>query len=51
MRYPTSDQGASALGWVEGRNLLIDYRWSAAGDNERFARDAAELYYTSLQIV
>jgi putative ABC transport system substrate-binding protein len=35
-------QGLSDLGWVEGRNLRIDYRWYT-GDNDRYARDAAEL--------
>jgi putative ABC transport system substrate-binding protein len=35
-------QGLSDLGWVEGRNLRIDYRWYA-GDNDRYTRDAAEL--------
>jgi len=30
------------LGWSDGRNVRIDYRW-AAGDAERFRRYAAEL--------
>src|SRR5258706_527311 len=35
-------QGLRELGWVEGRNLRIDYRW-AAGDAERYRKFAAEL--------
>jgi putative tryptophan/tyrosine transport system substrate-binding protein len=35
-------QGLRELGWVEGRNLRIDYRW-AAGDTERQRKYAAEL--------
>ena len=35
-------QGLRELGWVEGRNVRIDYRWSA-GDTERNRKYAAEL--------
>ena len=35
-------QGLRELGWVEGRNLRIDYRW-AAGDAGRYRKFAAEL--------
>src|SRR5215472_1961874 len=35
-------QGLQELGWTDGRNVRIDYRWSA-GDPERNARYAAEL--------
>ena len=35
-------QGLQAAGWVDGRNVRIDYRW-AAGDPERARRYAAEL--------
>jgi ABC-type uncharacterized transport system substrate-binding protein len=35
-------QGLQALGWTDGRNVRIDYRW-AAGDAERIRRYAAEL--------
>jgi putative ABC transport system substrate-binding protein len=35
-------QGLKALGWREGRNLRIDYRW-AAGDAARVKAFAAEL--------
>jgi putative ABC transport system substrate-binding protein len=35
-------QGLQELGWSDGRNVRIDYRWSA-GDNDRYRRNAAEL--------
>jgi putative ABC transport system substrate-binding protein len=35
-------EGLAQLGWIDGRNLHIDYRWSA-GDIERIHRYAAEL--------
>src|SRR5947209_9020048 len=35
-------QGLQQLGWTDGRNVQIDYRW-AAGDAERIRRYAAEL--------
>jgi putative ABC transport system substrate-binding protein len=35
-------QGLQELGWTEGRNVRIDYRWSA-GDTDRIRRYAAEL--------
>jgi putative ABC transport system substrate-binding protein len=34
-------QRLSELGWIEGRNVTIEYRW-AEGRNERFAEIAAE---------
>src|SRR6266481_403764 len=38
----TFREGLAQLEWTEGRNLRIDYRWSA-GDIERIRRYAAEL--------
>ena len=35
-------QGLQELGWTDGRNIRIDYRWSA-GDAERTGKYAAEL--------
>ena len=35
-------QGLQELGWIDGRNVQIDYRWGA-GDADRFRRYAAEL--------
>jgi ABC-type uncharacterized transport system substrate-binding protein len=34
-------QGLQQLGWTDGRNVRIDYRWGA-GDAERIRRSAAE---------
>jgi putative ABC transport system substrate-binding protein len=37
-------QGLQELGWAVGRNLRVDYRWSAVpGDFGRLQKDAAEL--------
>src|SRR5262249_57778012 len=35
-------QGLRELGWIDGRNIRIEYRWSA-GDAERTRKYAAEL--------
>jgi putative ABC transport system substrate-binding protein len=35
-------QGLQALGWIEGRNVSVDYRW-AAGKADLFNRHAAEI--------
>ena len=35
-------QGLQQLGWTDGRNVRIDFRWGA-GDADRFRRYAAEL--------
>ena len=35
-------QGLQELGWSEGRNLRIDYRWGV-GDSDRHRANAAEL--------
>ena len=35
-------QGLQELGWTDGRNIRIDYRWGA-GDAERTRKYAAEL--------
>jgi putative ABC transport system substrate-binding protein len=35
-------QQLQLLGWIDGRNMRIDYRWSA-GDAERVRRYASEL--------
>src|SRR5262245_47989279 len=35
-------EGLQALGWVDGRNVQIDYRW-AASKPDLFQRHAAEL--------
>ena len=35
-------QGLQQLGWTDGRNVRIDYRWGG-GDADRIRKDAAEL--------
>ena len=35
-------QGLQQLGWTDGRNVMIDYRWGA-GDSERIRKSATEL--------
>jgi putative tryptophan/tyrosine transport system substrate-binding protein len=35
-------QGLQELGWIDGRNVRIEYRWSV-GDPDRIRRYAAEL--------
>jgi len=41
-RISTFVQRLSQLGWTEGRNFQIDYRW-AAGESELFGKFAGEL--------
>ena len=42
-RIRAFQQGLAALDWVEGRNILIDYRFAAAGDAARIHSNVAEL--------
>src|SRR5262245_30107529 len=39
-----------SLGWTEGRNIQIEYRW-ASGDAERFRNLAAELVETKPDVL
>jgi putative tryptophan/tyrosine transport system substrate-binding protein len=43
-------QGLQQLGWTDGRNVRIDYRWSA-GDAARLRKDAAELVALAPDVV
>ncbi len=43
-------EGLSDLGWLEGRNLRIDYRWYA-GDGDRYDKDAAELVALAPEVI
>jgi putative ABC transport system substrate-binding protein len=38
------------LGWIEGRNIAIDYRW-AEGSNERGAEIAAEFARRKVDVI
>ena len=38
------------LGWIEGRNVAVEYRW-AEGRNERFAEIAAELVQLKVEVI
>ena len=38
------------LGWIDGRNLLIEYRW-AEGRNERYAENAGELVRLKVDVI
>ena len=43
-------QRLSDLGWVEGRNVNIEYRW-AEGNSERFAELAASLVHLNVDVI
>jgi putative ABC transport system substrate-binding protein len=43
-------QGLAALGWTEGRNVQIDYRF-AGGDADRIRTDVAELGYSAPDLI
>jgi putative ABC transport system substrate-binding protein len=43
-------QRLSELGWTEGRNVTIEYRW-AAGDNQRMAEFAAEFVQRKVDVI
>src|SRR5262245_6386775 len=40
----------SELGWTDGRNVTIEYRW-AAGDNERMTAFAAEFVQRNVDVI
>ena len=43
-------QRMSELGWTEGRNITIEYRW-AAGDNQRMVEFAAEFVQRKVDVI
>jgi putative tryptophan/tyrosine transport system substrate-binding protein len=49
-RISTFVQRLSQLGWSEGRNFQIDYRW-AAGKSEQFGKYAGELIALAPDVV
>jgi putative tryptophan/tyrosine transport system substrate-binding protein len=50
VRVKALQQGLRELGWIEGRNLRIDYRWTA-GDAKRAQTYAAELVRLSPEVI
>jgi putative ABC transport system substrate-binding protein len=42
-RVAALGRGLRELGWIEGSNVRIDYRWGGGGDLDRVRRYAAEL--------
>jgi ABC-type uncharacterized transport system substrate-binding protein len=50
-RMAAFHQGLQEKGWIVGRNLRIDYRWGAAGDDEQTRKYAAELIALAPEVV
>ena len=48
--FPAFQQGLRKLGYVEGKNIVIEYRW-AAGERERLPALAAELLRDNVELV
>ena len=47
---PLSCSGCARRGWIEGRNLAIEYRWGE-GRNARFAEIAAEFVRLKVDVI
>src|SRR5262245_61470755 len=43
-------QALQQLGWTDGRNVRIDYRWGS-GDAERIRKSAAELVESAPKVI
>jgi putative ABC transport system substrate-binding protein len=50
-RMAAFHQGLQEAGWVVGRNLRIEYRWSRAGDNEQTRKYATELVALEPEVI
>ena len=50
VRLTAFGQGLQQLGWTVGRNMRIDYRWSA-GDPERIRKSVADILALSPDII
>jgi putative ABC transport system substrate-binding protein len=50
-RIGAFQQGLRQAGWIDGRNVQIEYRWGASGDAERIRQYVAELLALAPDIV
>jgi putative tryptophan/tyrosine transport system substrate-binding protein len=50
-RMAAFHQGLQETGWVVGRNLRIEYRWSGAGDTEQTRKYATELVALAPEVI
>jgi putative tryptophan/tyrosine transport system substrate-binding protein len=48
--FAAFQEGLQRLGWVQGRNISIEYRWSGS-DEQRLQTDAAELVQTAPDVI
>ena len=49
-RVAAFQQGLRELGWIEGRNIHIEYRWAIL-DADRIRSDAADLVALNLEVI
>jgi hypothetical protein len=47
---PRIRQAAARLGWIEGRNVAMEYRW-AEGRNERYTEIATEFARLKVDVI
>lgn len=50
IRLKALGQELGKVGWIEGRNLHVEYRW-AGGDRDRFQRYAADLVKLGVEVI
>src|SRR5262252_10969505 len=50
-RMAAFHQGLQETGWIVGRTVRIDYRWSHAGDSEQTRKYAAELIALAPEVI
>src|SRR5262245_56174041 len=50
-RMAAFHQGLQETGWIVGRTVRIDYRWSNAGDSEQARKYAAELIALAPEVI